>query len=148
MLDFLKAFVAWLASQNIIPPEKSESDLTGEDKTYLMNFPDDRDGINNCFVIKQYNQMGNILANQDTKIRYVQILVRNISHMQTIISADKVFNFLSKRPEAFEELPYIEEEVAKNAYMLICAERGSIKLEEDAQGRFRYSISFSITTNL
>lgn len=134
MLEFLHAFVLWLSTLDIMPPEADAT--TTEDRTYLMSLPDTPD---NVYFIQQYNEALNSLIAPDTCVRYLQIIVRNKEHLKCIEQSTGVFDFLKKRPDFIEEMP-------NGQWILINCPHGIKKLEEDAQGRFSYSLSFNITT--
>lgn len=138
MLEFLKAFVKWLNSQDIIPAEVKDTDV-GEDrdnKTYLMNLPED---VPNVFCVRQYNMRLAPLVAKEACVRYVQIIVRNEKHQQAILDSEKIFQFLKVRPEFIEDMD-------DDYWVIIDCTNGPAKMDEDSQGRYLYSLSFSITT--
>ena len=140
MLKFLSAFIAWLYSQDIIPQEVTELDIgtDRENKTYLMNFPDD---ASNVVCVRQYNQRLNTDVCRDACIRYIQILVRNTSHVDAISLTEKVFQFMKERPEMIEDMD-------SDYWVLIQCTNGPSQIEQDQQGRYVYGISFPITTQI
>jgi hypothetical protein len=138
MLEFLRVFVAWLNAQGIIPREVVDTDL-GDDrnnKTYLMNLPED---VPNVVCVRQYNMRLAPLVAKDACVRYIQIIVRNERHEKTIQDSEKIFQFLKIRPE------YIED-ISPNYWVIIDCTAGPVKMDEDSQGRYLYSLSFPITT--
>lgn len=138
MLYFLRTFVSWLVSQNLIPREVLDTDM-GEDrdnKTYLMNLPED---VPNVFCIRQYNMRLAPLVAKDACVRYIQIIVRNTNHELAATQSEQIFQFLKDRPE------YIED-IAPDLWVIIACGNGPVKMEEDKQGRYLYSLSLPITT--
>lgn len=138
MLEFLKAFAAWLYSHDIIPVEVTSND-TGtnrNNKTYLMNLPED---VPNVFCIRQYNMRLAPLVAKEACVRYIQIIVRNEKHNQAIQDSEKIFQFLKHRPDFIEDMP-------PDYWVIIDCNSGPTKLDEDSQGRYLYSLSFPITT--
>lgn len=138
MLEFLKALVAWLNAQGIIPAEVTETDIEEDrnNKTYLMNLPED---VPNVFCIRQYNMRLSSLIAKDVCVRYIQIIVRDEKHAQAMQSIEKVFQFLKNRPDFIEEMD-------DNYWVIIDCNNGPVKIDEDSQGRYMYSLSLSITT--
>ena len=138
MLEFLKTFINWLNSQGILPREVQDTDL-GEDrndKTYLMNLPEDAP---NVICIRQYNMRLAPLVAKDACVRYMQIIVRNMRHDIAIQESEKIFQFLKDRPE------YIED-ISPDYWVIIDCINGPVKMDEDSQGRYLYSLSFPVTT--
>lgn len=138
MLEFLKAFVEWLHSYDLIPREVVDTDegLDRNDKTYLMNLPED---VPNVVCVRQYNMRLAPLVAKDACVRYIQIIVRNENHSQAIQDSEKVFQFLKHRPDFIEDM-------TPDYWVIIDCNSGPIKLDEDSQGRYLYSLSFPITT--
>lgn len=138
MLEFLHAFVDWLASQGIIPRELSESDIGDErnNKTHLQNLPED---VPNAICVRQYNMRLSSLVAKDACVRYIQIIARHEKHVTAISQIEKVFQFLKKRPENIED-------ISPSYWVIIDCVNGPEKLEEDSQGRYLYSLSFPVTT--
>lgn len=138
MLEFLKAFVVWLNGQEILPKEVEETDM-GDDrnnKTYLMNLPED---VPNVFCVRQYNMRLAPLVAKDACVRYIQIIVRNERHERAILDSEKIFQFLKNRPDFIEDMD-------DNYWVIIDCDSGPVKMDEDSQGRYLYSLSFPITT--
>lgn len=138
MLDFLKAFILWLNGENILPIEVLDTDQ-GEDrnnKTYLMNLPED---VPNVFCVRQYNMRLAPLVSKDACVRYIQIIVRNENHKKAIEDSEKIFQFLKDRPDFIEDID-------DNYWVIIDCINGPVKMDEDSQGRYLYSLSFPITT--
>ena len=138
MLEFLKAFVVWLNGQEILPKEVEETDM-GDDrnnKTYLMNLPED---VPNVFCVRQYNMRLAPLVAKDACVRYIQIIVRNERHERAILDSEKIFQFLKNRPDFIEDMD-------DNYWVIIDCNSGPVKMDEDSQGRYLYSLSFPITT--
>lgn len=138
MLEFLKAFTAWLYSQDIIPREVQDTDI-GDDrnnKTYLMNLPED---VPNVFCVRQYNMRLASLVAKDTCVRYIQIIIRNDNHAQAIMDSEKIFQCLKVRPDFIEDMD-------DKYWVIIDCINGPVKMDEDSQGRYLYSLSFPITT--
>lgn len=138
MLEFLKAFALWLNSQEIIPKEVTDTDI-GQDrnnKTYLMNLPED---VPNVFCIRQYNMRLAPLVAKGACVRYIQIIVRNENHEQAILDSEKIFQFLKIRPDFIEDMD-------DKYWVIIDCTNGPVKMDEDSQGRYLYSLSFPITT--
>lgn len=138
MLEFLHVFVEWLNSQAIIPREVSEADIgeDREDKTYLMNLPED---VMNVICVRQYNERLAPLVAKDACVRYIQIIVRNSSHEQAITKSEQIFQFLKIRPDFIEDMD-------ENYWIIIDCKNGPVKMDEDKQGNYMYSISLPITT--
>lgn len=138
MLDFLRTFCMWLANQGIIPREVTENDIDEEreDKTYLMNLPDD---ASNVVCVRQYNMRLAPLVAKEACVRYIQIIVRNVNHNKAINLSEQIYQFLKIRPEFIED-------ISPDYWVIIDCTKGPIKLEEDKQGRYQYSISIPITT--
>lgn len=139
MLEFLKFFTQWLNAQGVMPPEVSEED-TGEareNKTWLQQWPED---IDNAYCIRQYRGRLPGLPKKDAGVRQLQIMVRNRSHLTCLTQIEMVFNFLKDRPEMIEDLD-------SEHWAIICCTKPPVKLEDDARGNSRYSLSFSVTTS-
>lgn len=138
MLEFLHAFVAWLASQDILPKEVLETDIGNDrnNKTYLMNLPEDAP---NVICVRQYNMRLAPLVAKDACVRYIQIIVRNENHEQAMLKSDQIFQFLKTRPDFIEDIP-------PDYWIIIACSSGPAKMDEDAQGRYLYSLSFPVTT--
>ena len=138
MLEFLKFFTSWLNAQGVMPPEVSEED-TGEareNKTWLQQWPED---IDNAYCIRQYRGRLPGLPMKDAGVRQLQIMVRNRSHLICLTQIETVFNFLKDRPEMIEDLD-------SEHWAIISCTKPPVKLEDDARGNTRYSLSFSVTT--
>lgn len=139
MLEFLKFFTQWLNAQGVMPPEVSEED-TGEareNKTWLQQWPED---IDNAYCIRQYRGRLPELPKKDAGVRQLQIMVRNRSHLTCLTQIERVFNFLKDRPEMIEDLD-------SEHWAIIYCTKPPVKLEDDARGNSRYSLSFSVTTS-
>lgn len=139
MLEFLKFFTQWLNAQGVMPPEVSEED-TGEareNKTWLQQWPED---IDNAYCIRQYRGRLPGLPKKDAGVRQLQIMVRNRSHLTCLTQIEMVFNFLKDRPEMIEDLD-------SEHWAIIYCTKPPVKLEDDARGNSRYSLSFSVTTS-
>lgn len=139
MLEFLKFFTSWLNAQGVMPPEVSEED-TGEareNKTWLQQWPED---IDNAYCIRQYRGRLPELPKKDAGVRQLQIMVRNRSHLTCLTQIERVFNFLKDRPEMIEDLD-------SEHWAIIYCTKPPVKLEDDARGNSRYSLSFSVTTS-
>ena len=139
MLEFLKFFTSWLNAQGVMPPEVSEED-TGEareNKTWLQQWPED---IDNAYCIRQYRGRLPGLPTKDAGVRQLQIMVRNRSHLICLTQIETVFNFLKDRPEMIEDLD-------SEHWAIISCTKPPVKLEDDARGNTRYSLSFSVTTS-
>ena len=138
MLEFLPAFVLWLSEQGIIPREVTDEDIGDEriDKTYLMNLPED---VDNVVCVRQYNMRLASLVAKDACVRYIQIIVRNKRHDDAISLSEKIFQFLKIRPNVIED-------ISEDHWVIIDCKRGPVKMDEDSQGRYQYSISLPITT--
>ena len=138
MEEFLHLLSSWLNSQGIIPREAEITDL-GEDrndKTYLMNLPED---VTNCYCVRQYNQRLHSLVAKDASVRYIQIIVRNQKHSLALANIENVYKFLINRPELIED-------ITDNMWAIIDCQQGPVKMNEDSQGNYLYSLSFAITT--
>lgn len=138
MLLFLKAFIKWLNENGIIPVEVQDTD-SGDDrnnKTYLMNLPED---VPNVFCVRQYNSRLAPLVAKDACVRYIQIIVRNENHEQAILDSEKIFQFLKIRPDFIEDMN-------EDYWVIIDCNNGPVKMDEDTQGRYLYSLSLPITT--
>ncbi len=138
MLEFLRMFVSWLSAQDIIPREVTEEDVgeERENKTYLMNLPED---VSNVFCVRQYNMRTASLVAKDACVRYIQIIVRNKRHDDAIRLSEKIFQFLKIRPDFIED-------IAEDWWVIIDCKQGPVKMDEDSQGCYQYSISLPITT--
>lgn len=149
MYQFLKVLSDWLIAQNVIPPVATSEDEEQENKTFWQNMPDDTGGIGNCYLLKEYDSKGDSLKNKEMLLHAVQIIVRNVSHTQAMIKSEIIYKFLHNRPEDIEDIEWLDEEGKKhNGYFIIRCDNGPAKLKEDAQGRFQYSVSFYVTTNI
>lgn len=139
MLEFLHFFVKWLSDNGIIPPEVSEDDddASRENKTWLQQWPED---VDNAYCVRQYRALMPKLSRKDAGVRKIQIMVRNRSHLTCLTEIEKVFDFLRLRDEVIEDLD-------ETHWAIISCSTGPVKLEDDARGNSRYSISFSITTS-
>jgi len=138
MLEFLKAFALWLHEHDILPREveASDAEVDRNDKTYLMNLPEDAP---NVFCIRQYNMRLAPLVAKEACVRYIQIIVRNENHERAIQDSEKIFQFLKIRPDFIED-------ISPEYWVIIDCNAGPVKLDEDSQGRYLYSLSFPITT--
>ena len=58
MYTFLKVFTNMLASHGIIPPEADNETADQENRTFWQNFPDEASNVGNCYLMKEYNSMG------------------------------------------------------------------------------------------
>lgn len=139
MLEFLHAFVTWLHSQDLLPREVLDTDAMEDrnDKTFLMNLPED---VPNVFCVRQYNMKLSSLVAKDACVRYIQIIVRDQQQSQAIDKIEKVFQFLKDRPEYIEDMD-------DHYWVMIDCTNGPVKLDEDSQGRYLYSLSLPITTS-
>lgn len=138
MLEFLRAFAAWLHSQGIVPVEVQDTDvgIDRNDKTYLMNLPED---VPNVCCIRQYNMRLAPLVAKDACVRYIQIIFRNEKHAKAINDSEAAFQFLKIRPDFIEDMD-------DNYWVIIDCSNGPVKMDEDSQGRYLYSLSLPITT--
>lgn len=139
MLEFLKFFARWLFEQGVVPPEVTDEDAgeAREDKMWLQQWPED---VLNAYCIRQYRGKLPSLPTKDAGVRQIQIMVRNRNHMTCIEQIEKVFNFLKDRPEMIEDLD-------ETHWAIISCTRPPVKLEDDKEGNYRYSLSFSVTTS-
>lgn len=138
MEEFLHIFSNWLCEQGILPREAilTDRDSEREDKTYLMNLPED---VTNCYCVRQYNQRLHTLAGKEACVRYIQVVVRNQKHASALVNIEKVYKFLISRPEFIED-------ITSDWWVIIDCNKGPEKLNEDSQGNYLYSLSFPVTT--
>lgn len=143
METFLKLFVAWCYANGVMPPEIKDTDVSGEDKTFLMNFPPDSNSpvVNNCVVIRQYNSKGSPNTGNDAITRFIQVIFRNTVHTTAASQAEALFQFLKFRPD---DVDILNDDT--QYWAVIVVDRGTDKLDEDAQGRYQHSLSFQVTT--
>lgn len=139
MLEFLQFFASWLNSQGVMPPEISDTDtgVDRENKTWLQQWPED---IDNAYCIRQYRGRLPGFPFKDAGVRQVQILVRNRSHLVCLTQIEAIFDLLHKRPEMIEDLD-------ESHWAIISCTKPPVKMEDDARGNSRYSLSFSVTTS-
>ena len=148
MYTFLKVFTNMLASHGIIPPEADNETADQENRTFWQNFPDEASNVGNCYLVKEYNSMGDSFKNKETIVRNIQLVVRNYSQIAAIEASTTIYTFLHNRPEIIEDLTWEDEKGTHTGYVIIKCNNGPQKLEEDKQGRYRYSVSCAITTNI
>ena len=134
MEEFLHTLVAWLCAQGILPREVLVTDkgMDRNDKTYLMNLPED---VADCYCVRQYNQRLHSLVAKDASVRYIQIIVRNQKHSLALANIENVYKFLINRPELIED-------ITDNMWVIIDCQQGPVKMNEDSQGNYLYSLSF------
>lgn len=137
-----------LAEQCLIGSAANLNDIIQEDKTFWQNFPDENSNVGNCYLLKEYNCKGDSFKNKDALVRNIQIIVRNYSQSIAIERSTNIYKFLHNRPELIEDLVWDDEQGQHIGYIIIKCDNGPIKLEEDKQGRYRYSVSCSVTTNI
>ena len=151
MQTFLTVLSNWLVSQEIIPEVAQPTDESQEDKTFWQEFPEDDNQVNNCVLLAQYNNMGDSYRTPGALLYAMQIVIRNQNHTialhQATVVADKLRNISTEDP-FIDVLYQTEELVEKSGYFILRCDNGPTKLSEDAQGRFLYSVSFYITTNI
>lgn len=138
MLEFLKFFAKWLNEQGVLPPEVEATDKgeARENKTWLQQWPED---VANAYCIRQYRGRLPDLPKKDAGVRQIQILVRNRSHIECLTRIEALFNFLKDRPEMIEDLD-------DEHWAIISCTKPPVKLEDDKESNYRYSLSFSVTT--
>ena len=56
-----------------------------------------------------------------------------------LTNIENVYKFLINRPELIED-------ITDNMWVIIDCQQGPIKMNEDSQGNYLYSLSFAITT--
>ena len=138
MEEFLHTLVTWLCAQGILPREALVTDkgMDRNDKTYLMNLPED---VADCYCVRQYNQRLHSIVAKEASVRYIQIISRNQSHSKALENIETVYKFLINRPEPIED-------ISEDTWVIIDCQKGPVKLNEDSQGNYLYSLSFPITT--
>lgn len=138
MEEFLHTLVTWLCAQGILPREATVTDRADDrnDKTYLMNLPED---VTDCYCVRQYNQRLHSIVAKDASVRYIQIIARNQNHSKALENIEAVYKFLINRPEPIED-------ISEDTWVIIDCQKGPVKLNEDSQGNYLYSLSFPITT--
>lgn len=149
MYQFLQVLSDWLIAQNVIPPVATSDDEDQENKTFWQNMPDDTGGVGNCYLLKQYDTSGDSYKNKEALMYAMQIVVRNISHTQAMVKSEVVYKCLHNRPDYIEDVTWVDdEEITHTGYFIVKCDNAPVKLTEDSQGRFQYSISFYVTTNI
>lgn len=136
MYTFLMTFTQWLIDNGVIPVMVDAADPIRENKTYIMYLPDD---VHNCVCVTQYDQTHNSLIYQEACLKYLQIIVRNTSHNEAITLADKIHKYLINRPEPIEFIG--------DRWVVINCTYGPQKMDNDAQGNYKYAIQFKVTTS-
>ena len=76
---------------------------------------------------------------KDASVRYIQIIARNQNHSKALENIEAVYKFLINRPEPIED-------ISEDTWVIIDCQKGPVKLNEDSQGNYLYSLSFPITT--
>ena len=138
MEEFLHTLVTWLCAQGLLPREALVTDrgIDRNDKTYLMNLPED---VADCYCVRQYNQRLHSIVAKEASVRYIQIIARNQNHSKALKNIETVYKFLINRPELIED-------ISEDTWVIIDCQKGPVKLNEDSQGNYLYSLSFPITT--
>lgn len=145
---FLHALVQWLSDNNVIFPEAVNNE---ENKSYLMNFPADVN-VKNCALVSQYDISLNAQNVPGACVRFIQFIFRNTSHTMAMTQSEALYEFFKNQADPIIEYTYSYEDAAhqvqtKKFFFIINLRSGSLKLNEDAQGNYRYALSVPITTN-
>lgn len=136
-MDFLHAFIAWLASFGVLPPEVLASDADRE-KTYLVYLPDSPD---KAVSVRIYDGMLPSLAGKQAGVFRIQVLMRNPSHAEVANDIFTLWQFLCDRPE------YIED-ISPNYWVIIDTQTPPIPAGRDDKGNYLYSLNFPVTTKM
>ena len=151
MQTYFKVLSQWLISQKIIPAVATSDDASQEDKTFWQIFPEDDNKVNNCVVLLQYDNQGDAYVAPGSIMHAMQLIFRNQSHMIAMTQATnaaRTLQMLSKG-EPIIDITYEDDEgVTQQGFFILRCDNDPTKLNEDAQGRFLYSVSFYITTNI
>lgn len=137
MDEFLSSLVAWLADQNIVPPELKPSD-TNKEKTYLVDMPANPV---NVVVFNNYKTSIASLTPKQVGVKRIQVLVRNKSQKAAYLQIHKIYQFLLNRPEFIEY-------ITPTQWVIFDVKEGPIKLLQDDKGSHIWSLSFPVKTNL
>lgn len=137
MLSFLRAFVYFLYVNGVLPPEYTTVEGS-EENTYLMFLPDEPDTL--CSVIP-YDSAVPTIGGKGFGVIYLQIIFRSLNHEEVLNKINKLFEFLSSRTEFIEDID-------ENYWVIIDTVKLPTKLENDEKGRYRYSLSFPVTTKI
>lgn len=151
MQTFFTVLSDWLVSQEIIPKVAQPTDESQEDKTFWQIFPEDDNQVDNCVLLAQYNSLGDSYRTPGALLYAMQIVVRNRNHSQAMQQAEIIADKLRLRSteDPFIDVSYwIKELIEISGYFLLRCDNGPTRLNEDAQGRFLYSVSFYVTTNI
>ena len=130
MEEFLRVFVSFLNKENLMPAV--------EEGTWLTELPDEPD---NVFMIRQYYGDVPKLGGKDNCIRYLQIYVRNTSNHLAAEAIDKIFYYLTHLPEYIMDLDATH-------WAIIDVRNTPLKHTTDERGRFLYSLSFPVKTQI
>lgn len=134
-MDFLKALVAFLASNGVLSPEVSSE---GDGITFLQHLPDDPVEAN---CVTCYDAKLPTLVNKQSGVYYIQILMRRKKHNDVLTEITKVFRFLCSRPELVED-------IGEDYYAIFDVRTGPVPLGTDDNGNWRYSLNFPVTSKI
>lgn len=134
-MDFLKALVAFLASNGVLSPEVSSE---GDGITFLQHLPDDPVEAN---CVTCYDSKLPTLVNKQSGVYHIQILMRRKKHNDVLTEIMKVFRFLCSRPELVED-------ISEDYYAIFDVRTGPVLLGTDDNGNWRYSLNFPVTSKM
>lgn len=136
-ISFIKTLANFLATSDIIPPLVTPEDMDRE-KTYEITLPDSPD---NVYVITQYDTDIASMVAKNVCVAHIQIIIRNTSQGVVFSQMEKLHQFLLDRPEPIED-------ITDSTWCIFDVRKGPISLGQDAQGRYLWSLSFPVKTNI
>lgn len=149
---FYKVLSEWLISQKVMPELASVEDDSQEDKTFWQIFPEDDNKVNNCVLLTQYNNQGDSYRVPGALLYAMQLIFRNQNHQKALIEASWAARrlHLLSTGDPIIDVNYDDNLLGlqHQGFMILRCDNDPVKLNEDAQGRFLYSVSFYITTNI
>ena len=147
-----KVLSEWLVTQKVIPEVASSEDESQENKTFWQIFPEDDNHVDNCVLLRQYYSDGDSYAVPGALMYGLQLVFRNRNHAKAMEQADNASNILRIISSDTPIIDILYDDnllgLEHSGYFILRCDNGPIKLDEDAQGRFLYSVSFYVTTNI
>lgn len=146
MDEFLQLLIAYLASNNVAPPEIKATD-TNREKSYLFDLPDDKDDPDHVFVFRNYFTRHATLQAKNVGVKYIQVLVRATTQKQAFESLQQLYLFLLQQSDITQDGGNIQY-LNSSTWAIFDCKEGPIKIQIDERGRHIWGLSFPVKTNI
>lgn len=139
-MEFVRALVAFLATNGVLPPEVTSTDVTEKEreKTHLQALPD---APAKAYCVRWYDTSVPTLVDKQAGVYRIQVLMRNPKHGEVVREIEALWRFLLNRPEPIED-------ISDKYWVIFDVRSGPVPLGKDEKGNYLYSLNFPVKTKL